>query len=105
MEQCTLAVVRDDRWKYVHFAGLPPCCSTSRTIPISSSNRATDPDCAPRWWPSTPSRLLSWRMRHDERTLTGHLVTPRASSPASTPASADPFHILPKTVPGPGLLD
>jgi arylsulfatase A-like enzyme len=74
-DQCTLNVLRGRRHKYVHFTALPPLLFDLERDPDELENRAEDPayaavalDCA--------RRLLSWRMNHDERTLTGHLLTP-----------------------------
>ena len=81
MEQCTLDVVRDEHWKYVHFAAdadvCRRCCSTSTPIPTRSSGSGRRPGPRGGAWPTTRQRLLSWRMRHDERTLTGHYLSPR----------------------------
>ncbi len=79
MQECSLSVLRGDRWKYVHFAGpptvLPPLLFDLETDPDETRNLAADPahaavvaECA--------QGLLSWRMRHADRTLTGHLLTP-----------------------------
>ena len=80
MEHCCLNVVRGERWKYVHFATdpdlMPPLLFDLDADPDQTQDLAGDPghdgvraDHA--------SRLLSWRMRHDERTLTGHYLSPR----------------------------
>ncbi len=74
MEQCCLAVLRDDAWKYVHFAWGDPLLFDLRADPDQLVNRAADPDCAATV-AEYARRMLSWRMSHDERTLTGHLVT------------------------------
>ena len=79
MEQCSLNVIRGGRWKYVHFAApasvLPPLLFDLDNDPDHTVNLADDPvhagvvaECA--------QELLSWRMRHDERTLTGHFLSP-----------------------------
>lgn len=79
MEQCCLNVVRSDRWKYVHFATdpdvLPPLLFDLEADPDQVDDLVHDPGhqgvVADRC-----GELLRWRMRHDERTLTGHLLTP-----------------------------
>lgn len=78
-EQCCLNVVRGERWKYVHFAAppsvLPPLLFDLDADPDQITNLAADPayagvvaECA--------QQLLSWRMTHDERTLTVHFLSP-----------------------------
>jgi len=74
LHACTLNVLRGDRYKYVHFAGLPPLLFDLHDDPHEFRNRANDPsylpvvlDCA--------QRMLSWRMRHDEQTLTHMALT------------------------------
>jgi len=74
MEQCTLDVIRDDRWKYVHLAGMPPLLFDLVADPDQFVNRAADPACA-AVVAEYAGKLLSWRMRHAERTLTGTELT------------------------------
>jgi arylsulfatase A-like enzyme len=74
MEQCTLDVIRDERWKYVHLAGMPPLLFDLVADPDQFVNRADDPACAPVV-AEYAGKLLSWRMRHAERTLTGIELT------------------------------
>ena len=80
MEHCCLNVVRGEHWKYVQFATdpdvMPPLLFDLDADPDQTQDLAGDPghdgvraDHA--------ARLLSWRMRHDERTLTGHYLSPR----------------------------
>ena len=68
-DDCQLAILRGKRWKYVHFATLPPLLFDLENDPDEMENLAADPahagqvlDCA--------QRMLSWRMRYAERTLT-----------------------------------
>ena len=70
MDACALAAIRDDAFKYVHFAGLPPLLFDMRVDPHEMTNLAADPgfrdvrlDYA--------QRLLSRRLVHADRTLTG----------------------------------
>lgn len=74
MEQCCLAVLRDERWKYVHFATGDALLFDLREDPDQLVNCASDPSYASAV-AECAQRMLSWRMRHDERTLTGQLVT------------------------------
>jgi len=73
MEQCSLDVVRDDRFKYVHFGAMEPILFDLERDPEQFVNVATDPAYA-TVRADYAGRLLSWRMRHDERTLTGHYI-------------------------------
>ncbi len=79
MEQCSLNVVRGPRWKHVHFAAdpsiLPPLLFDLAADPEGTVDLAADAGHAGDLAAATGS-LLRWRMRHDERTLTGHMVTP-----------------------------
>jgi arylsulfatase A-like enzyme len=67
-EQCSLAVIRDERYKYVHFAGLPPLFFDLAADPDELDDRASDPAYLPLVL-TYAQKLLSWRMRHEERTL------------------------------------
>jgi arylsulfatase A-like enzyme len=73
-EQCGIAVLRGDRYKYVHFTALPPLLFDLEADPAELVNRAEDPAlrevrlaCA--------ERMLSWRMNHAERTQTSRFIT------------------------------
>ncbi len=81
MEQCTLNVIRGPRWKYVHFAAdpavLPPLLFDLEADPEQRDNLAADPGHSGTVAEQV-GRLLSWRMRHDERTLTGNFLSPRS---------------------------
>jgi arylsulfatase A-like enzyme len=72
MHACMLNVIRGQRYKYVHFAGLPPLLFDLQEDPDELHNRATDPGYLPIVL-EYAQRMLSWRMRHDEQTLT-HLT-------------------------------
>jgi arylsulfatase A-like enzyme len=75
MDRCSLAALRGPEFKYVHFAALPPLLFDLRRDPAQLENRAQDPsyagvvrDCA--------QRMLSWRLEHADRSLTGYRATP-----------------------------
>jgi hypothetical protein len=68
-------VLRDEHGKYVHFTGLPPLFYDLDTDPDELVDRAGDPAYAATVL-GYAQRLLSRRMRHAERTLSGVLVTP-----------------------------
>jgi arylsulfatase A-like enzyme len=79
MEQCCLAVSRGAGWKYVHFATdpeiLPPLLFALDADPDQVHDRSGDPDCT-GVVAERAGEMLRWRMRHADRTLTGHMVTP-----------------------------
>ena len=69
MHQCTMNIVRGERYKYVHFTNLPPLFFDLRNDPDEFVNLANDPADAPLML-EYAQKLLSWRMNHDEQTLT-----------------------------------
>ena len=70
--QCTLNVIRDARYKYVHFTNLPPLFFDLQEDPGEFVNQAANPDYQSLVLEYT-QKMLSWRMNHDEQTLT-HLA-------------------------------
>lgn len=74
MDQAGLAVIRDGRYKYVHFAGLPALFFDHDSDPHEYTNRADDPAYTLRVL-DYAQKMLSWRMVNDDRTLTGIKVT------------------------------
>jgi arylsulfatase A-like enzyme len=73
--QCSLAVIRDARYKYVHFTALPPLLFDLADDPDELRNRADDPAYAAIAL-DYAQKLLSWRMHHEERTLSHLLLGP-----------------------------
>jgi len=72
---CVLGVVRGERYKYVHFAALPPVLFDLLEDPDELVNLADDP--AHREVLATCAQaMLSWRMTHTDRALTGAKLTP-----------------------------
>ena len=70
-------MLRDDHGKYVHFSGhptMPPIFFDLDTDPAQVVNRAADPAYAGKVLDYS-QRMLAWRMRHAERTLTGMKLT------------------------------
>src|SRR6185436_17030260 len=74
---CSLAVLRDEHGKYVHFSGhptMPPIFFDLDADPAQIVNRAADPEYAPTVL-DYAQRMLARRMTHAERTLTGMKLT------------------------------
>ncbi|MBW2280510.1 MAG: alkaline phosphatase family protein [Deltaproteobacteria bacterium] len=74
LHQCSLNVIRDERYKYVHFTALPPLFFDLQEDPEERVNRAEDPAYLSRVL-EYAQRMLSWRMNHDEQTLTHMTLT------------------------------
>ena len=77
MEECSFAVLRDDHGKYVQFSGhhaFPAMFFDIDADPTQRTNVAADPAYAPRVL-DYAQRMLAWRMRHNERTLSGMKLT------------------------------
>ena len=74
LHQCTMNIVRGERYKYVHFIQLDPLFFDLERDPDEMDNRIDDPAYLPivlRY----AQKLLSWRMNHDEQTLTHMALT------------------------------
>lgn len=69
LHQCTMNIIRDEKYKYVHFTKLPPLFFDLANDPGETVNRADDPAYASRVL-EYAQKMLSWRMNHDEQTLT-----------------------------------
>ncbi len=76
MDKCSLAVVQDEHYKYVHFAALPPLFFDLKKDPGQFVNRAADPAYASRMG-EYAAKMLDWRLGFADRTLTGYRATPR----------------------------
>jgi len=74
-DQCTLNVIRDCSFKYVHFTALPPLLYDLKRDPGELTNVADKPEMAPVI-ASYAQRLLSHRMLHAERNLANAMLTP-----------------------------
>ncbi|MBR16838.1 MAG: sulfatase, partial [Gammaproteobacteria bacterium] len=72
LDQCTLNVLRDEHYKYVHFVNLPPLFFDLKADPGEFINQAQNPKYQPLVL-EYAQKMLSWRMNHDEQTLT-HLA-------------------------------
>ena len=75
IDQASLCTMRTEAWKYVHFAALPPVLYDLRTDPHETCNVAGDPAYA-TLMTDAAGRMLSWRMRHADKTLTHLCTTP-----------------------------
>ena len=76
MDECSLCVVQDARWKYVHFAALPPLLFDLQADPGQFTNLAADP-AHTAVVAEYAQKALSWRMHHADRTLTHFRASPR----------------------------
>jgi arylsulfatase A-like enzyme len=74
LDDCSLSVIRDGRYKYVHFAALLPLFFDLERDPGECDNLATDAEHASRML-TYAQKMLSWRLAHAERTLTGIRLT------------------------------
>ena len=83
LHQCGLSVIRDHRYKYVHFAELPPLFYDLQQDPGEFTNQAENPDYQELVL-EYAQKMLSWKMNHTDRGLTetmlgeGGAVTRRA---------------------------
>ncbi len=69
LHQCTINIVRGQRYKYIHFTKLPPLFFDLERDPGEFVDRSRDPDYQALVL-EYAQKLLSWRMNHDEQTLT-----------------------------------
>jgi len=67
-DQCQLAVLRDEHYKYVHFPTLAPLLFDLQADPKQCHNLAAEPRQAARVR-DYAQRMLSWRMLHSDRRL------------------------------------
>jgi arylsulfatase A-like enzyme len=74
-EACAFSVIRDEHYKYVHFADLPPLLFDLQKDPDELHNRAADPTYMARVL-EYAQKMMSWRILNDERTLTHIIIGP-----------------------------
>jgi arylsulfatase A-like enzyme len=75
VDQAAMAAIRTATWKYVHFAALPPVLYDLVADPEETRNLAADPAHA-ALLSEARARMLDWRLRHADRTLTHLCATP-----------------------------
>jgi len=75
-DECSLNVIRDEHYKYVHFAAMPQLLFDLKKDPEELHNLAKDPAYMATVLKYT-QKMLSWRMANDERTLAYMLVGPK----------------------------
>jgi arylsulfatase A-like enzyme len=73
-DQCCLAVLRGEQYKYVHFPALPPLLYDLARDPHELANVADDPAYA-TIRREMAERMLSWRTMHAERVLANTMLT------------------------------
>ena len=69
LHQCTMNIIRDARFKYVHFTKLPPLLFDLQKDPGEFTDCSRDPHYLGVML-EYAQKLLSWRMNHDEQVLT-----------------------------------
>ncbi len=86
-QQCNLAVMRTDKFKYVHFGGgLPPLLYDLENDPGELANLAADPALLPVRL-ELAERLLAWRAEHLDQSLALSALTEEGvvGAPATLP--------------------
>ncbi len=86
-DQCAFTVIRDRRYKYVHFTGLAPLFFDLQDDPGEFRDLADDPAQQPRVL-DYAQRMLSWRMNHDERVLANTRLSAEGPVERKTPRRA-----------------
>ena len=84
MDQSSLCVIQDERFKYVHFAALPPLFFDLEKDPNQFTNLADDPAYA-ALVRDYAQKALSWRLTHADRTLTHFRSSPRGLEEREAP--------------------
>jgi len=84
LHQCNLAVIRDEHFKYVHFAGLKPLLFDLNAGPGEFIDLAAEPAFAATAL-HYAQMLLSWRQTHEDHTLTHKMATRRGLIERASP--------------------
>jgi len=66
---CSVNIIRDEHYKYVHFNGLPTVFFDLKDDPNEFRDRSADPAYQGHMLEYT-GKMLSWRMQHDDPALT-----------------------------------
>lgn len=74
LHQCNLTVIRDERFKYVHFANMAPLLFDLLRDPHEFTNLVTASDYA-KVALAFAQKLISWRLMHEDQTLTHKMAT------------------------------
>jgi arylsulfatase A-like enzyme len=88
MDEASLCVVQDERFKYVHFAALPPLFFDLEADPHQFRDLAADPAQA-TLVRDYAQKALSWRLIHADRTLTHFRATPEGLEERRLPRVED----------------
>ncbi len=68
-DECQLAILRGERWKYVFFAALPPLLFDLAEDPHEMNDLSRDP-AHREVMLEMAQKMLSWRLKHQEHVLT-----------------------------------
>jgi arylsulfatase A-like enzyme len=74
-DQCSLTVIRAERYKYVHFTALPPLLFDMAADPGEARDLSADP-VHREIRLDLVHKMLSWRLLHEDRTLANHHAGP-----------------------------
>ncbi|MFI5014905.1 MAG: phosphoric/sulfuric ester hydrolase PehA [Hyphomicrobiales bacterium] len=88
MDEASLCVVQDERFKYVHFAALPPLFFDLQADPHQFRNLAEDRAHA-AIVRDYAQKALSWRLIHADRTLTHFRATPQGLEERKVPKDGE----------------
>ena len=75
MDECQLSVIQNKKYKYVHFAALPPLFFDLEKDPAQLHNLAKDTAYNGPML-EMAQKMLNWKLLHADKTLTGYAATP-----------------------------
>jgi arylsulfatase A-like enzyme len=84
LHQCNLTVIRDENYKYIHFAALPPLLFDMKNDPGEFTNLANAANHKPTVL-RYAQKLLSWRLTHEDQTLTHKMATDKGMIERASP--------------------
>ncbi|NOT39338.1 MAG: alkaline phosphatase family protein [Alphaproteobacteria bacterium] len=84
LHQCNFSILRGERFKYAHFANLPPLLFDLERDPHEFTNLATAADYA-KVTLACAQKLMSWRLAHEDQTLTHLMATGKGMIARPTP--------------------